>query len=197
MQSKRIQFIFVVTIIYGLLNLCAVFISVNVIDEMQLEGWNRNKSRNITDYIDLERDTSLLRPVAAAPAKCARNGLLWMFVNSAPGNGRHRQLIRESWARLNYSFFGQIHRQQKSGVEYLAALGRNTKVSVTFFIGRSLNSTVQQDVEAEHTQHGDILQEDLIDHYQNMTLKTLQMLKWANMGCIKSCKWLFDFDRKL
>lgn len=39
---------------------------------------------------------------------------------------------------------------------------------------------------------GDIIQENFIDSYNNLTLKSVFMLKWANRNCVNKSEFGFD-----
>ncbi|KAH9490057.1 Beta-1,3-galactosyltransferase 2 [Bulinus truncatus] len=61
-------------------------------------------------------------------------------------------------------------------------------VILLFFIGFEtlLHSPIQQMVESEAKEFGDIMQDDYIDTYRNLSLKTLSILKWVAEQCPKS-----------
>jgi beta-1,3-galactosyltransferase 1 len=41
----------------------------------------------------------------------------------------------------------------------------------------------QESVVDESLKHGDIIQEDFLDSYANLTVKSLMLLKWFTQGC--------------
>ena len=49
----------------------------------------------------------------------------------------------------------------------------NQKFRVVFMVGKSINETVNEMIKQEMRTHGDIVQENFIDSYRNLTLKTL------------------------
>lgn len=55
-----------------------------------------------------------------------------------------------------------------------------------------LSATLPQVVE-ESRAHGDILQEDFVDSYLNLTLKTVMGLKWGSQHC-RSAKYFMKTD---
>ncbi|XP_037083947.1 beta-1,3-galactosyltransferase 5-like [Pollicipes pollicipes] len=52
-----------------------------------------------------------------------------------------------------------------------------------FLVGRADSDTLQAQLSAEAAAHGDVLQEDFPDHYNNLTIKTVFMLKWLTHRC--------------
>ena len=48
-----------------------------------------------------------------------------------------------------------------------------------FVVGRPKEKTLQASLEKEGRMHGDILQMDFVDHYNNLTLKTVGLLKYV------------------
>lgn len=90
-------------------------------------------------------------------------------VNSNPGAKEMRQIIRDSWG--NY--------------------GANAKT--VFFLGAAGSDEIQNDIEAEAAEFGDIVQGNFTDHQRNLSIKHLLILKW----CIENCfdaKYLVKID---
>ncbi|RZB41660.1 Galactosyl T domain containing protein, partial [Asbolus verrucosus] len=68
-------------------------------------------------------------------------------------------------------------------------------VSFFFLLGEIRNnSLLQSKVELESKHFDDIIQERFIDHYNNLTLKSVNMLKLFNSHCSKSYKYLMKID---
>ena len=82
-------------------------------------------------------------------------------------NFQERQTIRDSWASE-------------------AAIFSQTKVIFLLGTMGNLTNDLQSNVTHESDIHNDILQEDFIDSYANLTVKSLMLLKWFN----KSCKYV-------
>jgi beta-1,3-galactosyltransferase 1 len=87
-----------------------------------------------------------------------------------------RQAIRQSWA---------------SESKILPA-------TVIFLLGDPRNSTRQAELQNESDEFGDILQENFIDAYNNLTLKSMFMLKFVegliSMAPEESVKFLLKVD---
>jgi hypothetical protein len=96
---------------------------------------------------------------------CDRGVSLLVYIHSSPENLKKRQAVRQTWA------------QPKLLSLYNATL--------MFVLGRVYDPAVQDLIDMEAAQYGDILQEDFQDSYRNLTYKGLAGLKWANMFCSK------------
>ena len=61
----------------------------------------------------------------------------------------------------------------------------NIKTKVIFLLGTvdNLNNDLQTNVIHESDTYDDILQEDFIDTYRNLTVKSLMLLKWFSKSC--------------
>ena len=79
-------------------------------------------------------------------------------------NFQERQTIRDSWASDTASL---------------------PKTKVIFLLGTigNLTNDLQTNVTRESDVHDDILQEDFIDSYANLTVKSLMLLKWFSKSC--------------
>ena len=64
----------------------------------------------------------------------------------------------------------------------------NVSAKIVFLTGISgeYNSTLQAQLHSEADIHGDILQEDFIDSYYNLTIKLIMAAKWASTFCNNS-----------
>ena len=86
-----------------------------------------------------------------------------IFVHSAPDHFTERKLIRATWASLRTY-------QDKS-------------IKTIFLLAQPTNVSVQADIVRENVQHEDIIQEDFVDHYRNLTHKHIMGLKWVSRFC--------------
>ncbi|RNA03629.1 beta-1-3-galactosyltransferase 1-like [Brachionus plicatilis] len=87
--------------------------------------------------------------------------LLICLVEVTPCGFFERQQIRETWA--NKSLFKNIR--------------------TVFLVGLSNNVSINQLLAEESQTYEDIVQEDFIDSYENLTLKTIMGLKWLTEYC--------------
>ncbi|CAH2014344.1 unnamed protein product, partial [Acanthoscelides obtectus] len=135
-------------------------------------GWSYNTTRNTTNYIPVSGNwTASLAPERGV---CDRPSLLVMMVCSAPANIEARQAIRDTW--------GSDKKIQ----------GHN--LSAYFLVGETNNISMQNDLQLESDQYGDIIQERFVDSYNNLTLKSIQMVKLAANNCLNTTKYLLKID---
>lgn len=97
--------------------------------------------------------------------------LIW--IHTAPQHFKKRLLIRETWG--NPSNFHDL------------------KVRTAFFVGDPRDRAVQRLLNFEFEKYGDIIQEDFVDSYRNLTYKAIMGLKWVDIHC-KSTKIIFKAD---
>ena len=67
------------------------------------------------------------------------------------------------------------------------------QVKIVFFIGQTTNMTLQKDIQHEGMLHHDVIQGNFLDHYQNLTLKSLLILHWWKTYCT-SARFLLKID---
>ncbi len=89
---------------------------------------------------------------------------LLIYVHSAPQNFKRRQSLRDTWLRR--SMFKTIR--------------------VVFMMGYSSDKKVREKLELESNIYGDIVQEDFIDAYKNITYKGIMAMKWIAEYCNKT-----------
>ncbi|XP_062567335.1 beta-1,3-galactosyltransferase 1-like [Saccostrea cucullata] len=88
-------------------------------------------------------------------------------------NTERRKALRETWLSQT--------KQNEGNIRYV------------FLLGMTSNKKLQVDLETESATHRDIIQEDFIDHYNNLTLKTIMGFKWASIKC-KNAKFVMKTD---
>ncbi|GBN07739.1 Beta-1,3-galactosyltransferase 1 [Araneus ventricosus] len=90
---------------------------------------------------------------------------LLILVCTAVPNNKQRQTIRETWGSP-------------------AASTNNTGYArLAFLVGSTSNAILQQQLEQESSQYSDIIQQNFVDSYQNLTLKSIMLLKWVSEFC--------------
>ncbi|XP_060074614.1 beta-1,3-galactosyltransferase 1-like [Ylistrum balloti] len=87
---------------------------------------------------------------------------LLITVCVAPANFKHREVIRNTW--------GSIAKH-------------NQEVRLIFLLGKINNETIQLKINKENTEFDDIVQEDFVDSYRNLSLKSVAILKWTMTYC--------------
>ncbi|KAG8227981.1 hypothetical protein J437_LFUL007532 [Ladona fulva] len=101
---------------------------------------------------------------------------LLILVTSAPPNTEARSAIRRTWAN-----------ESQLPLE----------AEVFFVLGTTYDEKVMETVEKEAEKYNDIIMEDFIDSYDNLTYKTLFALKWATRNCFKATHLLKTDDDML
>ncbi len=97
--------------------------------------------------------------------------LLLAFVTIAVNNFDQRSIIRTTWS--NSKMFPHI--------------------KTVFMVGTSKSAEVNQKVFFESQLYGDLVQEDFMDTYDNLTLKTIMGFKWASSHC-KNAEFVMKVD---
>lgn len=105
---------------------------------------------------------------------CETSSFLLVIVCSAPSHQDARNAIRETWgSETNVS---------------------NFRISYYFLLGITQNNTLQQEIIEESDQYNDVMQEPFIDAYNNLTLKTVMMMKLVDTYCVNTTKFLLKID---
>ncbi|KAJ8374289.1 hypothetical protein SKAU_G00048690 [Synaphobranchus kaupii] len=103
--------------------------------------------------------------------KCAgADVLLLLFVKSSPENVERRQAIRSTWGNETW-----IRRELGVEVRMVFALGVHPDPRE--------RAAVQWDVLREDGRYGDMVQQDFVDSFHNLTAKLLLQLGWAHAHC--------------
>ena len=67
---------------------------------------------------------------------------------------------------------------------WMSAYNRNTgKIRFVFLLGFISDKVAQKAIEEENKKYGDIIQDDFVDSYKNLTYKTIMGIKWAVTRC--------------
>ncbi|CAH2084334.1 unnamed protein product [Euphydryas editha] len=56
------------------------------------------------------------------------------------------------------------------------------------------DTEIQEKIEEEVDKYGDVIQEGFIDSYNNLTLKSIMMLKWVTNNCNESVRYILKTD---
>ena len=97
--------------------------------------------------------------------------LLLIIVISAPEHFAHREAIRSSWGASS---------QYKHTV-------------TLFLVGLPEDPATRTRVEEENAAHGDVVLNNIIDHYENLSLKTLSAFHWFQTFC-RRAEFLLKVD---
>ncbi|XP_008979535.1 lactosylceramide 1,3-N-acetyl-beta-D-glucosaminyltransferase [Callithrix jacchus] len=145
--------------------------------------------RYLINSYDFVNDTLSLKHISAGPRyqylinhkeKCkAQDVLLLLFVKSAPENYDRRSTIRKTWGNENYA-----QSQLKANIKTLFALGTPNPLE---------GKEMQRKLVMEDQKYSDIIQQDFVDSFYNLTLKLLLQFSWANTYC-PHAKFLMTAD---
>ncbi|KAI8043658.1 UDP-GlcNAc:betaGal beta-1,3-N-acetylglucosaminyltransferase 9 [Drosophila gunungcola] len=105
---------------------------------------------------------------------CPRDGefiKLLVLISSAMSHDAARMSIRQTW--MHY--------------------GSRRDVGMAFVLGRGTNETLNKALTQENFIYGDLIRGNFIDSYNNLTLKTISTLEWADLHCPKA-KYILKTD---
>ncbi|XP_014480263.1 PREDICTED: beta-1,3-galactosyltransferase 1-like isoform X2 [Dinoponera quadriceps] len=169
---RRLAIGFIILAILGLLYVPAYHSAQSpFLGLAQLHGWSYNTSRDLCVYIHPENTTSIISPTICLPPP-----YLLIIICSAVANHEARVAIRNTWANkynLDHSY--------------------NSAVKIAFLLGQTDNDTLNNLIVEESSQYNDIVQERFFDTYNNLTLKSVMMLKWVTSNCDQA-KYLMKTD---
>ncbi|KAH8392569.1 hypothetical protein KR215_011799 [Drosophila sulfurigaster] len=95
---------------------------------------------------------------------CPLNGTktrMLILITSAQTHADARMSIRQTWGHY----------------------GTRRDIGMAFVLGRGTNETVNQALTDENYMYGDLIRGNFIDSYNNLTLKTISSLEWADQHC--------------
>ncbi|XP_078614910.1 beta-1,3-galactosyltransferase 5-like [Branchiostoma floridae x Branchiostoma japonicum] len=168
-------------------NTCACATEVNVpVKRIELPdtprggGWNEDSLDHVnTTYMHVNTtctaremgptDSSVINPhpytfLINNAGKCGSSEVfLLIIVTSSPENYAQRSAVRQTWGN-------------ESNVP-------GTVIKTVFAVGKPGNASTQRGLEYENKVHKDIIQEDFVDSYKNLTLKTVMCMRWASEFC--------------
>lgn len=105
--------------------------------------------------------------------KCLKSEdvFLLLFVKSSPKNFQRREGIRATWGNESY-----IKRELGVSVKVLFVLGVQDP-------GHDPKMLVQQQLKQEDQRHHDLIQQDFVDSFYNLTVKLLLQFNWMHDHC--------------
>ncbi|KAH0512586.1 Lactosylceramide 1,3-N-acetyl-beta-D-glucosaminyltransferase [Microtus ochrogaster] len=112
--------------------------------------------------------------------KCqAQDVLLLLFIKTAPANYGRRSAIRKTWGNEDY-----VRSQLNANIKILFALGTPAPPK---------REELQRKLIWEDEKYKDIIQQDFVDSFYNLTLKLLLQFSWTNSFC-PHAKFLMTAD---
>jgi hypothetical protein len=98
---------------------------------------------------------------------------LLIYVHTAPDHYKRRTLIRELWGNpRNF---------------------KDVAIRCVFLVGKPRDAAIQDALSMESEQYQDIVQEDFMDSYRNLTYKAIMGLKWISSHC-RNARFLLKID---
>lgn len=99
------------------------------------------------------------------PSKLCKNlnVFLLVYIHSHPDNFDRRQIVRETWGNVS--------------------LYEKQTVIRVFVMGQTENTAHKHLLKMESLHYNDIIQEDFLDTYRNLTYKAVGALKWVTTYC--------------
>lgn len=113
------------------------------------------------------------------PDKCAEQDvLLLLFVKSSPENAARRDAIRSTWGNEGY-----IRSAMGATIKVVFALGVRQGQEERWSRARRSPAGLQEQLVQENILHGDLIQQDFLDSFHNLTLKLLLQFHWMHDRC--------------
>lgn len=116
--------------------------------------------------------------------------------------GAYRNIIWPAWELYA---IGRVHEQESNDMNNRSQssdhIGSHSSakpskfdvdfnVRTVFLVGRTRDNEAHAQLINESRLYDDLIQEDFMDTYNNLSIKTLMMLKWVNTNCAdKGAKW--------
>lgn len=186
MNFRRIRKRQCVQLLTTVMVLCVVTVCWEELDHHLVSHMRSYSYRYLINKYDFLNSTSRSSSVGRSgnypylinhPNKCrAGNGKDWddvfllLFVKSSPKNSEHRQAIRETWG--NESF---VWTELGVSVRLLFAMGVYADVTQ--------KAQIQDALQQEDEAYGDLIQQDFMDTFHNLTTKLIMQFHWKHIYC--------------
>lgn len=133
-----------------------------------------NKKANVFEY----RHFSLKYTISNLDKCLGKTPFLLIFVKTHPDHSAQRQAIRETWG--NPLLWPEVD------VEYQPV--------VLFVLGMTPNKLSQNMLVGENSKYHDIVQQNFIENFHNLTLKLISHIKWPLHYCQQAKYWMTTDD---
>ena len=143
------------------------------LNEILIEKFPINHLMNLNNFQFIKKNSNRCQNLSQLSSTESNSFLnLVIIIHSAVQNFHHRQIIRETWGKIQpIDFNDHNHRQQKANIIYV------------FILGATNSSQLQNHLNEEFENYHDLVQSNFIDHYQNLTYKHVASLRWAIEYC--------------
>lgn len=137
--------------------------------ETASQGWMANRGRYAADFITPDKSTAIT--VIRNVCRLNETDCVVIIVCSAVGNYEQRQAIRNTWG------------------------GKSEKknLRILFLVGLSSDTSLNERTRYESLEYGDMIIENFIDSYYNLTLKSIVLLKWVKLNCL-TARYIMKVD---
>lgn len=136
-------------------------------------------NRSLTIPRQQARTFSNFRYLLDHPEKCAgEDVLLLLFVKTSPENIERRNAIRSTWGNETY-----IRDALGVVVKVVFALGAPLAKEDEPTRSKRSGADFQKQLAQEDRSHGDLIQQDFIDSFHNLTLKLILQFHWTHSRC--------------
>ncbi|XP_031639478.1 beta-1,3-galactosyltransferase 1-like [Contarinia nasturtii] len=111
--------------------------------------------------------------------------------------GKYLPINYPNWRNYtvsNYKESSDSAKEKNSDNIYDETSHVDFQIRTVFLIGQTENNETQDQILEESRIHNDLIQESFLDTYNNLTLKTVMMLKWINNNCVGKVKFLMKCD---
>ncbi|XP_075058301.1 lactosylceramide 1,3-N-acetyl-beta-D-glucosaminyltransferase [Mixophyes fleayi] len=143
-----------------------------------------NRYNFVNDSLTIVREKSGARNykyLISNKDKCGEEDvLLLLFVKTSPENRGRRDTIRKTWGNEDY-----IHDKYGANMKVMFALGVDKDP-----VKRQM---FQEQLEIENKMYNDLVQQDFLDTFHNLTLKFLLQFGWVNTYC-PNAKFIMTAD---
>ncbi|CAG2231074.1 unnamed protein product [Mytilus edulis] len=170
--TEKLQYVVTETMIYATMKtqITQLFRGRNISTKFESYYMNASAAELIDPFIHQHRYELLINQ----NFKCkGKNIFLLVFIHMAPGNFAGRNLIRSTLGTI-FSFHSK-------------------RIESVFVLGKTENTTLQQEIEHESKRYMDIIQGNFIDSYRNLTYKLVFSLFWVNNFC-KNAEFVIKMD---
>ncbi|XP_058485674.1 lactosylceramide 1,3-N-acetyl-beta-D-glucosaminyltransferase A-like [Solea solea] len=186
-RIRRCQFLQLMTtcLVLSVVMVCWEQLNTNVVSHIKSYSYRYL----INQFMDINKSFTIPREEARRfsdfhylldhPDKCAgQDVLLLLFVKSSPNNIERRHAIRSTWGNEAY-----IQKSLGVTVKVLFALGAPfTNKDKPMWSDRS-ELGFQKQLIFEDQLYGDIIQQDFLDTFHNLTLKLIMQFHWMHSRC--------------
>ena len=96
-----------------------------------------------------------------------------MFIHTSPRHFVFRKYLRATWVSVT---------------DY-----KGENIRTIFLLGATQDEDLQRGIDEESHQYGDVIQEDFVDAYKNLSLKFTMGLKWVQLFC-RQARFIVKLD---